>query len=488
VTEQLLVPFDGTGSGTGELSWGQREIWLLMTEQHSSLPISGVLALPAGTTLASLTGAVAQVMGRHPALRTRISFDEGRPRQVAAADGAIGVRVEPAGGADPDRVAADVCADFVDTEFDYAAEWPVRWAVVTADGAPAYLVWAVCHLAADGSATGVIIDELAARLGAEPGPITFVVDRNGVYVPVTPLTVTPAATAARVSELGPVTGVPPLEQAAAQATSRRSVAALAHWEKVLRAVPARRFTEPAEPRQPRYWQLCYDSPATDLAIRVIARRTGTSTSTVLLAAYAVTMARLTQANPAVVQVVVSNRFRPGFASSVSPVSQAGLCAIDVAGITVDEAVARAFRTAMTAYKLAYYDPLARDELIAAISAERGAEVDVGCSVNDRRIVTAQDDGRPDPGAEAITAALRRSELLWGFRRDRPTGRCFLLVNDVPGTTYFELIADTSYLPPDSMEACLRGIEAVAVAAALDPAAATGVAATGAAATGELAPA
>jgi hypothetical protein len=487
VTEQVLVPFGGTGSGTGELSWGQREIWLLMTEQRSSLPISGVLTLPPGTPLADLTGAIGQVMSRHPALRTRISFDEGRPLQVVAASGEAGVRVEAADGADPERVAADVCADFVETEFDYAAEWPVRWAVVTVDGAPAYLAWAVCHLAADGSATGVIIDELAARLGTEAGPITFVVDRTGVYVPVTPLT------PAQVSEPGPVTGVPPLEQAAAQATSRRSAAALAHWEKVLRVVSARRFAGPAEPREPRYWQLCYDSPATDLAIRAIARRTGTSSSTVLLAAYAVTMARLTQTNPAVVQVVVSNRFRPGFATSVSPVSQAGLCAIDVAGITVDEAVARAFRSAMTAYKLAYYDPLARDELIAAISRERGEEVDVGCSVNDRRIATAGDDGRPDATADEISAALGRSELTWGFRRERPTGRCFLLVNDVPGTTFFELIADTSYLPPEAMEACLRGIEAVAVAAALDPAAATevtdaGVTTTGVTTTGELAPA
>ncbi|HEY1620965.1 MAG TPA: hypothetical protein VGG25_25295, partial [Streptosporangiaceae bacterium] len=63
---------------------------------------------------------------------------------------------------------------------------------------------------------------------------------------------------------------------------------------------------------------------------------------------------------------------------------------------------------------------------------------------------------------------------WGFRRDRPTGRCFLLIDDVPDMVFYEMVADTDYVSPADMEACLRGMEDVTVTAALDPAARTGV--------------
>jgi hypothetical protein len=51
--------------------------------------------------------------------------------------------------------------------------------------------------------------------------------------------------------------------------------------------------------------------------------------------------------------VVNNRFRRGFAEMVSPLCHASLCVIDVADITVDEAFARAWRSALSAYKYAY---------------------------------------------------------------------------------------------------------------------------------------
>jgi hypothetical protein len=208
----------------------------------------------------------------------------------------------------------------------------------------------------------------------------------------------------------------------------------------------------------------------------VAARTGVSTSTVLLAAFAVMMSRLTGGQPAVVQVVVSNRFRPGFAASVSPVNQTGLCVIDVADVTFDEVVARAWKATVAAYKFAYYDPRGREELIASVSAERGETVDVGCFLNDRRIASRSepDAAQPPPGRQALRSALRRSELSWGFRRDRPTGRCFLLIDDVPDMVFYEMVADTDYVSPADMEACLRGMEDVTVTAALDPAARTGV--------------
>ncbi|HKB30118.1 MAG TPA: hypothetical protein VKD26_04705 [Streptosporangiaceae bacterium] len=45
---------------------------------------------------------------------------------------------------------------------------------------------------------------------------------------------------------------------------------------------------------------------------------------------------------------------------------------------------------------------------------------------------------------------------------------------MPDTIQYELLADTDYLSPANIEAFLRGIEAVTVEAALDPAAPTAI--------------
>jgi non-ribosomal peptide synthetase component F len=65
----------------------------------------------------------------------------------------------------------------------------------------------------------------------------------------------------------------------------------------------------------------YRSPATHLAAHVLAARAQVEPTPILLAAFAVTLAAVTGQHPVVVQVLVSNRFRPGFADTVSPIAQ-----------------------------------------------------------------------------------------------------------------------------------------------------------------------
>jgi hypothetical protein len=451
-----------------------------MLLQDSSLSIGRTLPLTAGTTIGDVAADLAYLMGRHQSLRSLLEFGPGgEPRQVRHRSGTMPLAVVDAGDADPALVADELCREYVDTNFDYAAEWPLRWAVVLRHGEPAWLVSVTCHLAADGHGLNAMWSDLARwRGGAETG----------------------GSPAAGVSSAGVSPALPPMEQYRRQASpagQRLNAAALRYWERLLRVIPARRLAPSPDPRQPPYWQYCYESPASHLAVQAIARRTGATTSTVLLAAYAVAMARMTGSSPAVIQVTASNRFRPGFGDSVSTIMQASLCVIDVAGVTFDEAVGRAWRAAVNAYKYAYCDPRARAELIQRVGAERGEELDVSVGVNDRRIMNRAEPegsaGPADPPAAPaeLRAALTRSRLTPGFRRERPAGRCFLLINDVPDMVFYEFLADTRYVSPAQMEACLRGMEQVTVASALDPAAMTGVpppgeAAPGAAASGERA--
>ena len=443
MTEQILVPFEGEDSGVGELTWGQHDMWRVMQRENTSLSIGGWLPLPQGSTVAGVVTDLGFLMCRYAALRTRLGFaDDGRPLQVVSKSGEVPLEIVDAGDADPAETAAALHRRYHRHVFDYAREWPIRWAVIVSRGAATHLVSVISHLASDGVGVVTMLNDLASR-----DPVTG-------------------------RAKGPVTGVQPLELARLQASPagrRQSDAALRYWERLLRVIPARRFADSAGRRQPRFWQAYYDSPASHLAAQAVAARTQAETSTVLLAAFAVALTRVTGINPAIIQVVVNNRFRPGLAGAVTPICHHNPCVIDVADVTFDQAVTRAWRAAVGAYKLGYYDPLRRDELVSRICRERGEEIDLSCFVNDRRMQSRQEPAGQAPTADDVRAALPRSVLTWGRQRDVPGEKCYLHLNNVPDTVNYELLADTHYLAPADMEAILRGLEAVLVEAALLPA-------------------
>jgi hypothetical protein len=260
-------------------------------------------------------------------------------------------------------------------------------------------------------------------------------------------------------------------QSMAQARWQRSAAgqrvdeaARRHWEKLLRTVPAQRFRGSREPCRPRHWLGEFGSTALLLAVRAVAARVRVATAPVLLACYAVSVARLTGVNPVVVQVVTDNRFRPGLAGTVSQASQTGLCVLDVAGMTVGEAITQVRRRTMTAFKYAYYDPLRMEELVARVGDERGEPIDVACYFNDRRReAEAAPADRPGP-----------STFGWRRREDRSFEHLFVHIENVPDRIGITVAGDTGCLAPAELEACVRGIEQVAVAAAADPTTPTGV--------------
>jgi hypothetical protein len=226
-----------------------------------------------------------------------------------------------------------------------------------------------------------------------------------------------------------------------------------------------------------------------LAIRSIAARTGAESAHVLLAAYAVALARITGRNPSVAQVVVSNRFRPGFADAVAHVSQTGICVIDVAQCVFDDVVARAWKAATAAYLHGYYDGARHRQLLDDIAARRGEELDLSCYVNDRRSVYTPELGEPLPTEEDLQAALPRTRLRWDRKLPTYDGSFFLHADsgpdsNVPGrivpdesglpAVYFAIWADTHRLAPAEIEACARELEAVTVEAAFDAKAPTRV--------------
>jgi hypothetical protein len=316
--------------------------------------------------------------------------------------------------------------------------------VVRHQGAATHLVVMYSHLAVDGHGIAALVEDLATM---DP--------RTG-----------------ESSE--PVRGTQPLDLARQQGTDasrRHSDAALRHWERLLRAVPARRFDfggtgeDHSSPADPPFWELECRSPAMFLAMQSVMLRTGVDSGVVLLAAYAAAMARLT-GDVSVAQIVVDNRFRPGFAGSVSHLAQYCPVAVDVRDCTFDDATTRAWQASVMAAKYAYYDAGACHELIAKVSGDRGEPVETACFVNDRRTRSRAASGLT-PAPEDVEDALPGTTRRWGRRFDWYDGLFFLHIDEADDAVAYSVWADTRRLPPAGIEAFARHFEDAVVEAAFD---------------------
>ncbi len=49
--ETVVVTFEGEGSGTSELAWGQLDAWMTVRRLRSWMPLGGVKPLDPGTTV-----------------------------------------------------------------------------------------------------------------------------------------------------------------------------------------------------------------------------------------------------------------------------------------------------------------------------------------------------------------------------------------------------------------------------------------------------
>jgi len=175
--------------------------------------------------------------------------------------------------------------------------------------------------------------------------------------------------------------------------------------------------------------------------------------------------------------MVNNRFRTGLADVIAPVAQNSVLTIDVADTTIDEVVGRARGAAMTAGMRAYCDPDEIGDLMARLDAERGYPATVTCRVNDQRAMVLRADERPDPAEvtpELIRQGREESTLTWIGPRENVHEQANILIENRSDLVSLYVIWDLWSLSPEQVEAVLRGVEAIAIEAAFDPAARTQV--------------
>ena len=447
MSSKLAVQFAGEGSGVATLTWGQQAVWRGIEVRGAPIILRGVYPVPDGKTVEDLAADLGRLVGRHQSLRTLLRpGGDDELEQVVMNSGETVLEVVEAGDADARETAGKLADGYEFGDRDYARELPLRAGVVCLRGVPVYEVLGICHMSVDGFGTNVIEAELGLR-----GP----------------------RAAARA--LGPVTEMAPLEQTAWQNAApglRQTAAAQRYWDRVLRLMPAHWFPAPAQAPARRYGEIQFSSPAAYLASQVVAARLETDTRPVLLAAFAVALARVSGVNPAVPRLFVSNRFRPRFADTVSAIAQTCPCAVDVAGVTFDEVVRRSIRAVVPAYKYAYFKPVHIRQTLARVGDELGSTPDVGFLLNDRR--ETRDVSGPLASPREISAALPRSTLRQVHKEGDALDQCHINVVESADSLEIAGYFDTGYMAPDAMTAVLRAVDAILVAAGIDPVARTGV--------------
>jgi hypothetical protein len=452
VVQRILVRFSGAGSDVEALTWAQQNIWNQMNETGSPMMVGGTMPLAPGTTRQGLIHLLAFIMSRHESLRTRIRVDpDGTPMQVLSESGEVGFEILELEEGDPAEYAETVRQRYLDEPFDAEKDWPVRMGVIEQNGEPVHFVAMYAHIAIDGYGFEALIRDLD-NLDRETG-----------------------------THLGPRVGMQPREIARHQqspAGRRLSENSLRYWENHQLAMVAHRFKAPAVVGEPQYSDATFDSPAAYLALRILAARTQLHSGPILLAAYAIALARVSGNSTSVIRTLISNRFRPGFAESVAIVMQPGLCVIDVADCTIDEAAQRTWHSQIMAGKHGYYHFGDFDALQQRVKEIRGTDVQLTCYFNDGRRAFAQMPEGPLPAPQDLLDALGLSTLKSGAPVRIPEMTCFLTVNLVPETINYSLRVDTQYVSIAEQESMLRMIEDVLVSAALDPQSRTNVARQG----------
>ncbi|NUT45751.1 MAG: condensation protein [Saccharothrix sp.] len=457
VLDRIAVPFAGPGAGVAPLSWGQKALLKDMRTSNWTYNISGAHYLPDGLTVQDVADRLSALMGKHPALRTRMGTDdEGRPCQVVSASGEIDLEVvdfaDHLDRADAVNYGNRLWLKWMAVPLAKHTPWPLRMGVMRYRGEAVYLVLTIDHMVADGVGALLLMTDLGiGELAGTP------VDADAV----------------RLADLARREQTPQVR--------RISDRAMVHWERHLRDLPPTTFGGPKSPDyQPgeRCRNVRIHSPATYLAVLAIAQRTRTDTSRVLVALIAIALGRTTGVNPLTTHLVAGNRYRPGLSDVIGSVVQNAVLRLDLDG-DVDEVVARVRQTTTIAWMQAYYDPDQLAELADRLDAERGHPARITCRISDRRFSTKTAaeamvrDASVTP--EEIQAKLPETFFKHHNYVYRWTDQVFINVEDRPDAVHLQMVFDTEVFTAEQAEALLRAVEEVAVEAAFDPAVPTGVA-------------
>ncbi|MEU7912311.1 condensation domain-containing protein [Microbispora bryophytorum] len=444
------VEFRGARGGQAALTWGQQGIWRSTQWLDDGDPyfnLAWTLPVTGAAGLDAVLRAVGRLVERHETLRT-VFVRDGEAGEAGGTGEDVGPdtvqRVSREGrltigvyeaAAKPMSAAKALAAELAATGFDYAAELPIRCAVVCQRGRPRALALALSHLALDGWSLNMVAAEWPRLVAGEDLPDP---------------------------------GRQPLDQAASERSDPPPGGqALRHWQAGLASAPRSMFDFPArEPEEPRFVRHGMDSPAAAVAAEALAARHGVTTSSVLTVASAALLAAVTGHPTVALQLIVSNRHHPGMETMAGPAAQDGLCVVELGAGTFADALRLGHRRTMATYRNGHYDPALVLAAREAQAWDRGADIDLDVFYNDVR-QGGRWQGLPavDPGdAEALAALRSRTRTFFVGAYSKVKARIFFATGPASSTCEFYVLVDTAFLPGDVAGRMLTGLEELLVRA------------------------
>ncbi|TKK87609.1 hypothetical protein FDA94_17460 [Herbidospora galbida] len=327
----LKIRFSGRRSGRWPLTVGQKNVleWIRPDVPGPADILSAVVRAPKASTIDTVGAALAELIGRHEALRTLLRDGE----QVVQAEGTLVAEVVEATGTERDWAHSRA--------FDPAADLPLRVRVVTRGGVPFLVVLHVSHVAADLSAITVLRGELTALLaGREVAPADYHPADRAVFE---------QSTAGR----------------------RQFDGSIRYWGRLLEERPLCSLGLPYRfPGQKGHHQVLLGSRAGAEAVAEIAGASGVRPLAVVMAAFAALLTRWTGEPGCLLNCLCSNRFSPELRDYVGTISQETWIPF-TATPSFPEAVARMNAAALAAYKYGRYDSARLNAAMRAAERARG---------------------------------------------------------------------------------------------------------------------
>lgn len=438
-----LVPvkFSGTRSGSGPVTLGQLNVLMWAVDQTIFGAVQcQTLNVAPGRSLNDVTKAIGRLISRHESLRTLFtaSTSEEWTQQVTAF-GELLVEVHEAGS----RLDATetLVKQRLSAPFALDREWPIRVAVITSGGAPAWVLLALTHMAADFASLGIIARDFRRLMS-----------NSTSQVPEPPT-------------------LQPLDQAKLEMSPMarsRAEAAVRYWETTLRGTPQCMLAVPGHSQADSGSRLAtLRSRAAALALARIADRTHASQSVVILAAVATLLGLRTDNDRCLITALCANRFARASRDYVGTIAQDALISTDLTAETFDGIIQATRTAALTAYYHSQYDAESLWQVIDRVSEERGTEFHRDCVMNDLNGAVVQvQAGHVGSLLEKGDAAnaMRDTRLMWADVDPRPLLFYFEVFGLTRTDVSLSVWADQSRFPAAEVEGFLFAVERLLVAA------------------------
>ncbi|WP_386071006.1 amino acid adenylation domain-containing protein [Tahibacter sp. UC22_41] len=331
-----VIDTDGQRFGIAPLSHAQQRLWLIdrFDPGNAAWHVSGVREIEGDLDAAALQAAIADLVGRHAALRTAFHVVDGVPIQsLATAPAPTLVRLDLTDRPEAEREAAAIahgCA-FSDAPFDLARPPLLRASLIRLAPRRHWLVLAIHHIACDMVSLGVLQHELIALYDAH---------RRG-EAPLLPTATHSYTDFARAQR-----------EPAARAAHDASIA---RWTQRLAGAPAQLDLPTDLPRRAAQGSRGGAMPftidaATNAALREAAQAAGATPVMAHLAIYAALLGKLAGQDDVVVGSPVSNRSHTRWNGIVGFFLNTLLLRIDLSGAPdFRELLRRTRETCIAAY-------------------------------------------------------------------------------------------------------------------------------------------